>query len=281
MGKGKKNAKKESRVRKSKQVGEEDEVDYAATADAFFSKGSDEDESADEGVIEKSEIRESDGEHAGVSSTSDDSGDSDEEEYKDGTKETIKSSKAVDQAVDSSENDEDDASEMEEEKADEGNQIDSSASNEDDSEANESADDDEDEDEESDDDDVDYEEEEAENQKEFVQPSSAMGEPCSFDLRNLMGINSHQINGSSLYSPIKKNLEKDREDENVTIPSNLDVVVNEDYLLQKASDGASQLIAALWQLPVQRSDAGPMVMLPHYEEMKIPRALVRTAATEI
>ena len=69
--------------------------------------------------------------------------------------------------------------------------------------------------------------------------------------------------------------------EAVTIPtdSSLDVVVDEEYLLRKATDGCTQLISSLWQLPVERSDAGMMVQLPSYEEIKIPRALVSLVVT--
>ena len=104
----------------------------------------------------------------------------------------------------------------------------------------------------------------------IVPPTSTTGEQCTFDLRNLLATNAHQINTAELYLPKTKSQKK-----NVTIcPENLDVVVNEDYLLNKATEGCSQLIEALWQLPVERSDAGPMVALPSFDESRIPRALV-------
>ena len=110
---------------------------------------------------------------------------------------------------------------------------------------------------------------------ELTPPTSATGEQCTFDLRNLLAINSHQVNSSLLY---KKRKAKDTGDElHLTIPPSSDrmeVVVNEDYLLEKATDGCTQLIAALWQLPMTKSDAGPMATLPPFDESRIPRALV-------
>lgn len=93
-------------------------------------------------------------------------------------------------------------------------------------------------------------------------------EPCTFDLRNLLGVSSHPIDSSSLYDPRKKNA-----DVSATIP--LCYAVNEHYLLKKAEAGCNQIISALWQLPIVRSDAGPMVQLPSFDDSKIPRALVR------
>ena len=52
------------------------------------------------------------------------------------------------------------------------------------------------------------------------------------------------------------------------------LMVNEDYLLSTATAGCTQIIKALWELPTEQSDAGPLVTLPHYDEVKLPRALV-------
>ena len=100
---------------------------------------------------------------------------------------------------------------------------------------------------------------------------SASGERCTFDLHNLLAMNAHQIDTSLLYStPSKKTT-----DQKLAIPGEqLGVEINEEYLREKASDGCAQLVAALWQLPVERSDAGPMVSLPLFDASKIPRALV-------
>jgi hypothetical protein len=98
------------------------------------------------------------------------------------------------------------------------------------------------------------------------------GEQYTFDLRNLLAVNSHQIATKSLLSSKKS----PNADENLTISLDMghDLDVNEEFLLVKASEGCTELIQALWQLPTERSDAGPMVNLPSYDEIKLPRALV-------
>jgi hypothetical protein len=97
-------------------------------------------------------------------------------------------------------------------------------------------------------------------------------EQCAFDLRNMIAVNSHQIKASSLYSSKKKS---DAE-RNITIPLDCDhgLDLDENFLLDRASTSCTQLVQALWQLPTERSDAGPLVSLPGYDEIKIPRALV-------
>jgi regulator of ribosome biosynthesis len=103
----------------------------------------------------------------------------------------------------------------------------------------------------------------------FIPPPSLNGEQCSFDLRNLMAINSHQISTSELYSEKKK-----QDVEEITLSGeNMELKINEEYLLDKAADGCAQLIGALWQLPIERSDAGPLAFLPSFDDSKIPRAL--------
>jgi DNA-directed RNA polymerase subunit delta len=110
--------------------------------------------------------------------------------------------------------------------------------------------------------------------------ASATGESCTFDLRNLLAMNVHQVSSATLYSASNK-AKKTASDENITIaPSGLGVFVNEDYILEKATDGCAQLLGALWQLPMTRSDAGPMAFLPSYDEIKIPRALVSSSWRE-
>lgn len=107
----------------------------------------------------------------------------------------------------------------------------------------------------------------------IVGSSSSTSEQCTFDLRNLVAVNSHQLDATSLYSSTKKNKAKE---DGITIPLTASgIQVDEDQLLEKAQDGCAQLIRALWQLPMESSDAGPMVTLPSYQEIKIPRALVR------
>lgn len=102
--------------------------------------------------------------------------------------------------------------------------------------------------------------------------ASANGEQCTFDLYNLLATNSHQVDVSKLYSKKKKK----QLDEDITIGAEtMTVTVNEDHLLDKATDGCMQLINSLWQLPTERSDAGPLVNLPGFSETKLPRQLVR------
>lgn len=122
------------------------------------------------------------------------------------------------------------------------------------------------------------EEEPTPTNNDIAPPTSATGEPCSFDLRNLLALNTHQIDTTALYS--KRKIAESGEKLTIA-PESTGVVVNEDYLLRQATDGCTQLVTALWQLPIQRSDAGPMAVLPSYEEVKIPRALVRTLMATI
>jgi hypothetical protein len=110
------------------------------------------------------------------------------------------------------------------------------------------------------------------NKLEIIPVASATGEQCTFDLRNLLAMNSHQVSTAALYSTKTK---KASSEEKLTIaPTGLGVSINEDYILEKATDGCAQLLGALWQMPIERSDAGPMVFLPSWDEIKIPRALV-------
>ncbi|KAL3944705.1 MAG: hypothetical protein SGBAC_001220 [Bacillariaceae sp.] len=92
---------------------------------------------------------------------------------------------------------------------------------------------------------------------------------CMFDLRNMLAINSDQVASKSLYN------KKSSNDKNISIP--LDeghgLAIDEDFLLSKATQGCTQLVHALFQLPTERSDAGPLVQLPAYDEMTLPRAL--------
>jgi Ribosome biogenesis regulatory protein (RRS1) len=98
-------------------------------------------------------------------------------------------------------------------------------------------------------------------------------EPCTFDLRNLLAFNAHPIDTAALYAaPKNGSVDKQPTPERVTIPSV--IAVDEKHLYQKAEAGCQQLIAALWQLPTERSDAGPMVKLPSTDDSRVPRALV-------
>lgn len=122
--------------------------------------------------------------------------------------------------------------------------------------------------------DKDQSNEQQEQTKMPIVGTSSSSEQCTFDLRNLVAVNSHQLDAASLYAPKKKS--KQANGKAATIPLAVNgIQVDEDQLLKKAQDGCAQLISALWQLPTEGSDAGPMVTLPTYQEIKIPRALVR------
>lgn len=106
-------------------------------------------------------------------------------------------------------------------------------------------------------------------------PSSALqSEAYTFDLRNMLAINTDQLAMGSFYDAKKTKIKAGKD---IEIP--LDPVrgasleVNEEYLLSKATDGCTKLIRALWELPTEVSDAGPLVTLPTYDEIRIPRAL--------
>jgi hypothetical protein len=94
-------------------------------------------------------------------------------------------------------------------------------------------------------------------------------EKCEVDLRNLTAFNTHQINHSALYSK-QSSSRKEKE----TITANGTKVTNEDYLLEKATGGCSQLLRGLWTLETVRTDIGPLAVLPSYFDTVTPRALV-------
>lgn len=91
---------------------------------------------------------------------------------------------------------------------------------------------------------------------------------CIFDLRNMLAITSDQIASKSLYKKAcnETNI-------SITLDESHELTLDEDFLLSKATQGCSQLVHALFQLPTERSDAGPLVQLPAYDELKLPRSL--------
>jgi hypothetical protein len=105
---------------------------------------------------------------------------------------------------------------------------------------------------------------------------SGTDEPCSFDLRNFLAFSSYPMDSHQLYSPITAARAF------VASPAKNEIIpriqgvfqVNEDFLLQKSTMGCTQLVSALWKLPIERSDAGPLVTLPLHDDSKIPRSLV-------
>ena len=124
-------------------------------------------------------------------------------------------------------------------------------------------------------------------------PSS---EPFTFDLRNMLAFNTEQLAAPLLYRN-NPNTEKSKAksskttthsvtkcEEEIPLDSNsigrgLLIDINEDYLLSKATSGCTELIQALWKLPTEQSDAGPLVTLPTYDEVRLPRSLVSDFVT--
>lgn len=94
-------------------------------------------------------------------------------------------------------------------------------------------------------------------------------EKCTLDLRNLLAINSHQVNYKILYNTSKGEAEESK----ITIDVDGTKKVNEAHLLQLANEGCAQLLAGLWQLDTEKTDVGPMATLPSYYEIVTPRAL--------
>ena len=135
----------------------------------------------------------------------------------------------------------------------------------------------------SDEDDSDEDEEEAEQISEemrYKSKGASQGlytqdgeEMWTLDLRNLIAVNAHQIDHGELHRPSSES-NNSMVDKKITIDAN-HAPVNEDYLLQKASEGCAQLLTGLWNLDTQKSDAGPMAILPSFFELPTPRSLVR------
>ena len=57
-------------------------------------------------------------------------------------------------------------------------------------------------------------------------------------------------------------------------PTNTTTVINEDQLLDTAREGCQQILKGLWSLDAEKTDAGPMGLLPQQFEIKTPRELV-------
>mmetsp|Transcript_2153 Transcript_2153/g.2330 ORF Transcript_2153/g.2330 Transcript_2153/m.2330 type:complete len:461 (+) Transcript_2153:91-1473(+) len=92
-------------------------------------------------------------------------------------------------------------------------------------------------------------------------------ENCTLDLRNLLAMNSHQVNYRALYQ------EKNSDDGALTINTIGFQKADENHLLEKATDGCSQLLKGLWELETEKTDAGPLAVLPSYFVNKTPREL--------
>lgn len=111
-------------------------------------------------------------------------------------------------------------------------------------------------------------------------------EQCTFDLYNLLALNTHQINAAELYQPNgnKKALNPEwYSNELPTIPANSTnqqlPQVNEAFLLSKAAEGTAQLLQELWKLPTEKTDVGQLARLPS-AETKLPRSLVSIIGTD-
>lgn len=136
-------------------------------------------------------------------------------------------------------------------------------------------------------DDDDEEESESENDEtkeknvNAMDTSSSQSESYTFDLRNMLAISTDQLATGSLYNSesnakkTKSNSSKSQEEIPLD-PKNsrgISIEVDEEFLLSKATAGCTQLIRALWQLPTEQSDAGPLVTLPTFDEVKLPRSM--------
>jgi hypothetical protein len=110
---------------------------------------------------------------------------------------------------------------------------------------------------------------------------SSATETYTFDLRNVLAVGTDQLATSSLYNNnISSRKMNATSDATISIPlTHSGLAVNEEFLLRTATSGCTQLIRALWQLPTEQSDAGPLVTLPSYDEIRLPRALVRIEDT--
>ena len=95
-------------------------------------------------------------------------------------------------------------------------------------------------------------------------------EKVNIDLRNLVAFNTHQVNHNELF---KNQSMVDSEDPTTILVDGMKIA-NEEHLLEKACEGCSQLLVGLWKLDTEKTDVGPMAILPSYFETKTPRALV-------
>jgi len=183
----------------------------------------------------------------------------------------------------SSSSEEDETSEEEEEEEEVMNidEVEQEADDSDDSEEEEEEEDDDDDSEENSTDEESDIEEEANKNKEpqFTEmednskdENDDEKEYCNFDLRNLLVMNTHQMDIKSIYHSSKSKATIEELSSSYCIP-NQNLLVKEDYLLQKASVGCQQLIHALWQLPTERTDVGPLASLPSAYEIVLPRQL--------
>jgi len=122
--------------------------------------------------------------------------------------------------------------------------------------------------------------------------TSDNNEQCTFDLANLLAINTHQVNAAELYGKNAVNSIKEihREWYSMSEPtisaadnaatSQLLPPVNESLLLAKAAEGTTQLLRELWKLQTEKTDVGPLAKLPSVET-KLPRSLPPPAVKKL
>ncbi|KAL7539536.1 hypothetical protein ACHAWF_007595 [Thalassiosira exigua] len=113
--------------------------------------------------------------------------------------------------------------------------------------------------------------------------AAAEREECAFDLAHLLARNTHQVNAAELYGRGSRRATNriagdeggwyDRPPAIAPDATSGAPVPDESFLLSRAADGATQLLAELWGLPAESTDAGPMARLPSGGETRLPRAL--------
>jgi len=104
--------------------------------------------------------------------------------------------------------------------------------------------------------------------------NAASKEALTYDLRNLVSINTHQISNAALYDSKRSNNNSSSSDTDaIEIDTSPITNIDEEYIYNKATSDCTKLIEELWKLPIEQSDAGPMVTLPSYDEVALPRAL--------
>jgi len=93
-------------------------------------------------------------------------------------------------------------------------------------------------------------------------------EKCNIDLRNLVAFNTHQMNHKALF---QKQSKVDNGETTILVDGIM--IADEGHLMEKASEGCTQLLADLWKLDSEKTDAGPLAILPSYFTTVTPRAL--------
>lgn len=106
-----------------------------------------------------------------------------------------------------------------------------------------------------DDEEVGNEEEEEESVETPAATTAANSESSNFALADLTSFNTHQINPSQLYTSSSTNSNTHYTSVTISTP----IIINEDYLLNKAIGGTKQPLKELWKCPADKVDGGFMV----------------------